>query len=301
MSLVARVGRRAGRSLDALADLRRRAAVRSQERPRSLVRAENLEFGSVLVVVAHPDDEVIAAAGLLSRSESAGVICASDGAPRNPDYARRAGFSSRFDYARARRRESEAALALLGRDPDPSLNLGIVDQEVTSELVALARFLVTVIESGFNTVVTHAYEGGHPDHDAVAFAVHAAVALIVRSGGTAPLILEASIYNGAGAAHVLQQFLPRPDAGPTFALDLSAEERDLKRRMLATHATQLHLLREFELSRECFRPAPPYHFSLPPHHGRLGFDEFRWPINGRRWRRAAWRAIRELELVNELA
>ena len=43
---------------------------------------------------------------------------------------------------------------------------------------ALARVLRPLL-AGTRVVVTHAYEGGHPDHDAVAFAVHAAVAEVL--------------------------------------------------------------------------------------------------------------------------
>ena len=40
-----------------------------------------------------------------------------------------------------------------------------------------------------DVVLTHAYEGGHSDHDATAFAVHLAAGVMRREGGKAPLSL----------------------------------------------------------------------------------------------------------------
>jgi N-acetylglucosamine malate deacetylase 2 len=278
-----------------------RANLQARPRPPRPQREEDPAGGAVLVVVAHPDDEVITAAALLGRAWRAGVICVSDGSPRSPRYAETAGFASRFDLAAARRREGTAALDLLGREIEPEINLCVIDQEVTCELVALARYLVAPLQAGFTFVVTHAYEGGHPDHDSVALAVHASAALVRQSGGAPPTILEAPIYSGASDSRVLQSFLPHADAGPALCLDLTQEERDLKRRMLLSHVTQQHVLDGFDLAREQFREAPRYHFSAPPHAGRLGLDAWRWQVTGRAWRRAAWRAIRELGLIEELA
>jgi LmbE family N-acetylglucosaminyl deacetylase len=56
----------------------------------------------------------------------------------------------------------------------PGETLGIPDQAASLGLAGLARRLaVQLAASGAEVVVTHAYEGGHPDHDATAFAVHA--------------------------------------------------------------------------------------------------------------------------------
>jgi N-acetylglucosamine malate deacetylase 2 len=42
-------------------------------------------------------------------------------------------------------------------------------------------------------IVTHSYEGGHPDHDACAFAVHHALEL--TRAQPVPVIVEASFYH----------------------------------------------------------------------------------------------------------
>lgn len=260
----------------------------------------DIENQPSLIVVAHPDDEIIAAGALMSRLPRAGVICVTDGAPRAERYGREGWFASWQDYALARRQEAEAALALLKRDITPSLSLGIPNRDAHCDMASTARHLAGVLD-GFGHVITHAYEGGHPDHDSTAFCVHAACALIARSGKHAPTIIEAPLYSAPDGHYVHQLFVPHPDAGAAVTLTLSPAENDLKRRMYACHVTQGTTFDDFSVTQEHFRLAPRYHFSRPPHPGKIGYDSFRWPITGRVWRQHARQAMRELDILRELA
>ena len=192
-------------------------------------------------------------------------------------------------------------MARLGRSIAPIENLGLIDQGVAPEMAALARYLVAPLSAGFSHVVTHAYEGGHPDHDSVAFAVHAACALIARSGGAPPRIVEAPLYNAPTGEFIPQVFLPHADAGPDFCMQLSPEEQELKRAMYACHVSQARLAEDFGVTHESFRIAPRHHFCAPPHPGPLCYEAFVWLFNGRRWRNLAWKAMRELDLHEVLA
>src|SRR5262249_39490227 len=136
---------------------------RLQARPRAarkVAAIDELPSRSALLVVAHPDDEVISAGGLLGRFPRAGVICLTNGAPHWGSSAKNAGFDNWMDYAMTRSAEAKAALALVGRDVTPNYNLGIPDQGTGDNLVATTRHLVSRLKSGFDYVITHAYEGG---------------------------------------------------------------------------------------------------------------------------------------------
>ena len=252
----------------------------------------------VLVVVAHPDDETIGAGARMRRLVGAHVVFVTDGAPRDGQDARARGFARLTDYARARKDEALAALAVAGLPPEASTWMGVVDKEAMAELPALARALAALLaERKPALVITHAYEGGHPDHDATAFAVHAGVQLLARARGTAPPIVELGSYHAApdrsGGVRRLE-FLT--DSEPVHTAWLDAEARARKQRMLACYATQLEVLCDFPSDVERFRRAPAYAFTEPPHPARLHYESFGWDVTGVSWRAAAARALDGLGL-----
>jgi LmbE family N-acetylglucosaminyl deacetylase len=234
----------------------------------------------VLVVVAHPDDEVVGAGALISRLPDVWILHATDGAPRDPRFMARGFAGTREEYAQARRRELEDALSLAGIGPDRLFGLGIADQEAVFEIPRLTAGIARAVrEIGPELVLTLAYEGGHPDHDAVALAARQAAAGIE--------VVEMPLYHaGPGTERmIVQEFLPGP---PEIRLTLTDGERDLKRRMIEAFATQAETLQAFLPPRdERFRPAPPCDFTRPPHEGRLQYETWGFPIDGKRWREAA--------------
>ena len=250
-----------------------------------------------VVIGAHPDDEVIGAGALLARLPDAAVVHVTDGAPRNESDAHAAGFAGWAEYGAARRREAEAALALAGLALERLTGLGIADQQATHNLAALAQRLAGLLqEGGFAVAITHAYEGGHPDHDATALAVHAACRLIEAQGETAPRLVEMAGYHALGGRFTAGMFIARADAGPTATVVLDAAERRLKRRMLDCHATQRAVLTPFTVDVERFRAAPRYDFRLPPHPGLLHYDTQPWGTTGEHWRGLAQAALGQLGL-----
>ncbi|MES2293521.1 MAG: PIG-L family deacetylase [Pseudomonadota bacterium] len=300
MMLLRRIFRYGKKRARAITDIDLRKRLQSRPRPpRPVAPLDDLSSHTALVVMAHPDDEAIAAGALLARFPRAGVICITDGAPRRGNFVRNAGFDNWMDYADARRGEAEAALALLGRKIEPMRNLGIADMEAALNLVPAARHLAGTIGSGFSHVITHAYEGGHPDHDSAAFCVHAACALIAKAGGTPPVIVEAPLYNAPERSFQHSIFVPHADAGPVAVFKLSPAEQDLKRRMFDCYVTQRAVFEKFDGTQETYRLAPRYHFSAPPYPSDFCYNM--GAFTGAVWRKHAWRAMRELGVWEELA
>src|SRR5690606_36929371 len=254
-----------------------------------------------LVLVAHPDDEAVGAAGRLRLLPDAHIAHVTDGAPYDLRYARAAGFRTREAYAAARREEALAALALAGIPADRVRCLGRLDQQAASDLPGLALELAALLHAlAPDLVLAHPYEGGHPDHDAVAFAARAALRILARDGAACPALLELSSYHAGPRGIATSSFLPRAGCPPRV-LALDPATRLLKRRMLACHASQWGTLRWFSVAVECFRVAPPYDFTSPPHEGRLWYERYPLGMTAARWVRLARSALEDLRLEPEPA
>lgn len=255
-----------------------KVALRSGGLPDRLAEDEILD--RILLVVAHPDDESIGAGALLRRAaRRCWVLHLTDGAPVDPHRPDRQD-PVRLAYAELRRKELHRALDLAGIPPARRRCADAVDQEATSCLPRLVGAVLDMLEEVEpDVVLTHPYEGGHPDHDAAAFAVHMALAL--RPG---PVLLEMAYYHGLDGRFVAQDFLPGP---PAF--DLPVRPSD-KARLLACHASQRDALAPFSPAIERLRIAPRYDFLGSPHPGPLWYERQGWG-DSTRFRAAARAAI----------
>jgi LmbE family N-acetylglucosaminyl deacetylase len=240
-----------------------------------------------LVLAAHPDDETIGASLALSRLPNCSVAFLTDGAPRKAQY-RSAGESlPKGEYARLRQTEALHALAFVGLQKRNLYHFDCIDQEAIYNIPGLLRRLLSLIrELKPQVVITHAYEGGHPDHDAVALIAHLAAAS--QPDVLAPLVVEMALYHAHNNHLVTQEFLP--NAGEGLVCGLSSEEQERKRAMFACYRSQAAVLRSFQRDCERFRPAPAYDFSKPPHDGRLWYECLGW-MPGESWRSTATTAI----------
>jgi N-acetylglucosamine malate deacetylase 2 len=207
-------------------------------------------FDNLLVFVAHPDDESIACSGLMQRAKRLLVVFAVDGVP--PYYRFEKKFGSLRRYSDHRFREAGAALAGIPHcsfrrltRPDAT---HFADQHLFLEMLdAFTSLLQIVHEYSPDWIVSHAFEGGHLDHDTChVLAKRVASTVNVKA-------LEFPLYwRTAENRDCFQQFR---EAGPgEFALQLSPQELATKRRMLAEYGSQQNLTSVFQLGIERFRP-----------------------------------------------
>ena len=222
----------------------------------------------ILIAVAHADDETLGCFSVLSDpAHEVHILHATDSAPRDIKYALRSGFLSRASYLAARRKETMAVLAKAGLPEDRYHCLGFADQEAPRNLAAIREY---VSAFAADRVYTHAYEGGHPDHDAVAMAL-----------AGLPNLWEFPLYHAFGAEFVPHAFL---DGGAETVVALDAERQRVKRSWLDCFASQQRVIQMFPIDHELFRPAWAYDFSRPPHAGPLYYE-----IRKLGWTWAQWR------------
>ena len=233
----------------------------------------------IALVVAHPDDETLAAGSQLKYWPNLTIIHVTDGAPRDGEDARRAGFSSSVEYAKARREELECALREGEAEHARLVAIGAPDQEAIGNIGAITERLREAL-AGIELVITHAYEGGHPDHDACALACRAAL-----PDGTA--LWEFAGYHLRNGGIESGEFLGA--RGEESRILLSGDDLRRKERMLQCFRTQRETLSQFRWDVESLRRAPEVDFTRPPHAGALLYETWGFPMNGQRWREIACR------------
>lgn len=246
------------------------------------------------VIVAHPADEVVGAGCLISKLVDVTVLHITDGAPSDMQDAKAAGFEERSDYAQARRQECLAALAIANVPEDRVVDFSITDHCAANCLADLTKKITTFLQqSGADIVVTHPYEGGHPDHDATAFATHAALRLMKENGFRPPVLFEMALHPSEDFKAKLSEFLPGSKRETTTLL-LDERAQELKRRMLACFETQRESLEVSPVGPEKFRQPSAYDFSAPPQDGKLHYENFDWALRSDEWQSLASKALDDL-------
>jgi N-acetyl-1-D-myo-inositol-2-amino-2-deoxy-alpha-D-glucopyranoside deacetylase len=211
---------------------------------------------TLLATFPHPDDESLAAGGLLAHASDRGfdvrVLCLSPGEGGRP----RASRDSTTSLGDLRCTELEAACAILGAQPPRCLDWadgGFAARSVEASVAELQRELKGAAPE---VVVTYGPDGGygHADHVYASGWIGEAFSLFAAGcKGPAPRLLHAAFAPGifAPVHKRLSAFLgddtlvvPEAELGtPADAIDLSLPLTeglaDRKRRALSAHASQL--------------------------------------------------------------
>ena len=232
-------------------------------------------LGRTLVLVAHPDDECIAFGALLQRIREPLVVFATNGSPADPYFWQKHG--SRQAYAALRRHEALAAMHAAGvKDvlflADMPGGEELADQELFQHLWPAFDLLAETVQRRMSTaLLTLAYEGGHPDHDACSF-------LAAQLAGLASLpCWEAPLYHRSqDGSEVYQEFLVR--SGDELDVRPTIDEKQRKLTMCHAYGSQGNFLQYFDVAREIVRPRMAYDYLQPPHAGPTNYQLWRWKM-----------------------
>lgn len=225
-------------------------------------------IATVLLLAAHPDDEIAGAGGWAWRHPGPlAVAFLTDGVPRDPRYFA-PGFSNPERYRATRRREAEAVWR---RHPQrPRLAFApFADQELAFALPAADAWLQQCIQrTSPHALLAPAFEGGHPDHDAA----NLLAAIAAFRHGLA--VYEYALYRASRGAVVWQSFSAAP------AKPLPPELARRKRRLLARYVSQAEVLRHVDPAREAIRALPAHNYAAPP--APTAYGLWGWPISPER-------------------
>jgi LmbE family N-acetylglucosaminyl deacetylase len=221
----------------------------------------------ILLLVPHPDDEVVGCAAAIGRARAAGAqfyaLYLTTGLPA-PD----AGWPwRRGDHqARISRRRDEALAVAAAMGIQPLAFCPCPARQLRAHL-AEERLMICdlVTRHGIEGLWVPAYEGGHQDHDATNF--------LASTLASALPVIEFAEYTAW--PRVRSQAFPFPRGTETTFL-LDDDEVATKTALLAQYRSERGNLAHVRCQQEALRPLPRYDYRRPPHPGRLFYQRFQW-------------------------
>jgi LmbE family N-acetylglucosaminyl deacetylase len=226
-------------------------------------------FGKrILILVAHPDDEIVACAASILRAKAAGAeifaLYLTHGClDRETLWPwQRASHDKRVARRRA---EAETAASHLGIKPvgwssRPARHLW---REMAEAMTEIDRVLIDCYP---DQIWCPAYEGGNPDHDALN-----AVASTFRGRLS---VLEFAEYNFFGGKARSNKFISGDET--VRVTELTPQESRAKRAALKLYQSEQDNLFYVGCDQESYRPLSSYDYAQPPHMGKLWYARFQW-------------------------
>lgn len=233
--------------------------------PENLIGRRNVTLGTshktrVLVIAAHPDDEVLGAGLTLAKhraqEDSIVVVFTTNGSGGNW----RAREIEQRLLAAIRFSEACSALSVIGIPSESIVNLGFPDGGLHRYVAEATRDIEAIlIACDPKVVYVHAIEGGHIDHDFTSFIVQNVCA---RLGFDS--VFEWAEYNKdfpCGSLKSKSQFASDPyvNAFDPVRSSFSKEEAAIKGEMLSRYASQALAISGYPFEDEILRQAKPVH------------------------------------------
>jgi LmbE family N-acetylglucosaminyl deacetylase len=231
-------------------------------------------FGkNILLLVPHPDDEVVACSAAIGRAQASGATVFAlylthgciDQATLWP--------WQRKHYDRfVMRRHAEAEqvsnlLDLFPLTPQAGSWVSRPARHLWQELPQVYEDVqAAVAHYNIDQLWLPAYEGGNPDHDALN-----AIGSLFKPVLSVLEFAEYNFKNGKAQA----QTFPAPNGSETI-LTLTPEEQSRKHQALALYKSEKQNLNYVGVTRESFRPLAAYDYAKPPHEGKLWYARFQW-------------------------
>jgi LmbE family N-acetylglucosaminyl deacetylase len=227
----------------------------------------------LLLLAPHPDDETLAAGGLLQLAARLGaavrVLYITRGennpwAQRVGELRLRIGPGDRIRWGEKRWAEALSALASLGLPDGAAHCLELPDQGLSDLLFRGDASPVDALVEEFarwrpTVVVAPAIWDAHPDHSALGLFFRIA---LERAGNPMPLVLQYVVHRRS-----------EPDRAGSYRVTLDGRMARSKREAILCHRSQVMLRRGFLLRfvgpEERFTPLEPGAVEVPPHSVRL--------------------------------
>ena len=222
----------------------------------------------ILVLVPHPDDEVVGVGTFIEdavrRGCSVRIAFLTDGVPATETLWP---WQRKDRAQRAALRWREAAQVQRAMGYEIALEQNLPTRTLRLHLASTYRLLESVLRRDqIECVWAPAYEGGHQDHDTANFLA----SLLAR---TVP-VWEFSEYHFARRRVTCNQFIE--PHGAECVLRLNEAQRAHKRQLLESYHSERGNLGYVTVFEEQMRPLPVYDYTSPPHLGRTFYQRFQW-------------------------
>jgi LmbE family N-acetylglucosaminyl deacetylase len=221
----------------------------------------------ILLLVPHPDDEVVGCAAAIARGRGQGMhflaAYLTTGLPAAEDAWP---WRRRRHHDRVARRRDEALDVAHSMGIEPLAFSPCPSRQLRAHL-AEARLLITMLiaHHSIDGLWVPAYEGGHQDHDAANF----------LASTLAPSLPVVEFAEYTAWPRVRSQTFPN-STGLETIFRLDPMEAANKAALLSLYQSERGNLRHVRCEQETLRPLPHYDYRRPPHPGRLFYQRFQW-------------------------